>query len=98
MISYDTEAYRLSKLPENFCIEKFPALNGIVTVHSIPMLHPSLFNIIKTKLGFVKRRYRVTLWLEDKIASFTDVDVWKKDYEFQRNVILRLFKAIEKEV
>ena len=102
MQNYNHLAYRLSELPENFCDEKFPIGNGIITVHSfVPMnLHPSLFDIIKNKLGFVKRRYRVTLWFEDKIASFTDGEIkdWKKNFELKQSVINRLFKATEKEV
>ena len=102
MITYDTEAYRLSKLPEKFCDEKFPIGNGIITVHSFTPFneHPSLFDKIKNKLGFVKRRYRVTLWFEDKIASFADVEIkdWKKNYELKKEVINNLFKATEKEV
>lgn len=102
MQNYNHSAYRLSELPEKFCDEKFPIGNGIITVHSFTPFneHPSLFDMIKNKLGFVKRRYRVTLWFEDKIASFADVEIkdWKKNYDLKRNVINDLFKATEKEV
>ena len=102
MQNYNHLAYRLSELPGKFCDEKFPIGNGIITVHSFTPFneHPSLFDIIKSKLGFVKKRYRVTLWFEDKIASFADVEIndWKKNYDLKRNVINDLFKATEKEV
>ena len=105
MISYNTEAYRLSQLPQDTFKEKFHIGNGIITVHKLKTFNtnPSLFEKIKAFLGFdiEKSRYRVTLWFEDKIAQFTDVDpiIWDgHDLEFKRSVITRLFKATEKEV
>lgn len=102
MQNYNHLAYRLSELPEKFCDEKFTIGNGIITVHSFTPFksNPTLFDKIKNKLGFVKRRYRVTLWFEDKIASFADVEIkdWKKNYDLKKDVINNLFKATEKEV
>lgn len=105
MITYNTDLYRLSQLPENTFKEKFPIGNGIITVHEFKTLNtnPTLFEKIKAFLGcdIENKRYRVTLWFEDKIAQFTDVDpiIWEgHDIEFKRSVINRLFKATEKEV
>jgi hypothetical protein len=105
MITYNTDSYRLSQLPQETFKEKFPIGNGIITVHEFKTFntHPSLFDKIKGFLGFdiETRKYRVTLWFEDKIAQFTDVDpiIWEgHDIEFKRSVINRLFKATEKEV
>lgn len=106
MQNYNHLAYRLSELPEKFCEEKFPIGNGIITVHSYKQMKPklSLFEKFLDLIGFnvEKEVYRVTLWFDDKIAAFTDVEphIWKysKDYTFKRSIIERLFKATEKEV
>lgn len=105
MIQYNTEEYRLSQLQQDIFKEKFPIGNGIITVHEFKTFNncPTLFEKIKRFFGFDidKRIYRVTLWFEDKIAQFTDVDpiIWNgHDLEFKRSVINRLFEATEKEV
>lgn len=105
MITYNTDSYRLSELPENTFKEKFSLSNGTITVHEFKRSNenPSLFESIKRFFGFNidKRTYRVTLWFEDKIAQFTDVDpaIWDShDIEFKKSVINRLFKATEKKV
>ena len=104
MQNYNHLAYRLSELPEKFCNEKFPIGNGIITVHSYKQMKPklSLFEKFLDLIGFnvEKEKYRVTLWFEDKIASFTDVEIkeWKKNYDLKRDVINSLFKATEREV
>ena len=103
--NYNHLSYRLSTMPENFCKEKFPIGNGIITVHSYNKMKPklSLFEKFLDLIGFNVEHeiYRVTLWFNDEIASFADVDPgsWNKNnMELKHEIITSLFKATEKEV
>lgn len=103
MTSYNTSAYKLSELPPDLFKEIVKDGDDTVTVYALKHFNtnPSLFDRIKAGLGFDIEhvRYRVTLWNNDRIIAFTDVepDIWdKKDTKIIRSVIDKLMKAKEK--
>lgn len=84
MKSYNTSAYRLSELPKSLFKEviKYDSVNKVITVHEV----------------ITSLSYRVTLWSDDRIVTFADVNpsVWN-NYTSKHEVIKKLFNYKENE-
>lgn len=85
MNSYNTSAYRLSELPKSLFKEiiEYDSVNKVITVHEL----------------ITSRSYRVTLWSDDRIVTFTDINpcIWNSSNASKHEVIKKLFNYKENE-
>lgn len=85
MNSYNTSAYRLSELPKSLFKEiiKYDSVNKVITVHEV----------------ITSLSYRVTLWSDDRIVTFVDINpsTWNSNNASKHEVIKKLLNYKENE-
>ncbi len=77
MNSYNTSAYRLSELPKSLFKEiiKFDAIDKVITVHEL----------------IASRSYRVTLWSDNRIITFVDINpsIWDSNNDAKKHEVIK---------
>lgn len=77
MNSYNTSAYRLSELPKSLFKEiiKYDSVNKVITVHEL----------------IASRSYRVTLWSDDRIVTFDDINpsIWDSNNDARKHEVVQ---------